>query len=403
MTMWPTLRFPTEQPRWATNSGRLLEPSSGAKDVGWSDDNKPPARWQNWLQNTVWDWLRRSAAVPVSNWFWNGDDIGAEDIWGLTYHPDLEDGQWVAATRDSSPTQIQSSTSLNGMAWNELVGTIAGKLLSPRTLIIDLTRYLLGTTTGEIYWSTNGTAWAADSALIALAPTWALASKYPDSSFLVAGMDDPGVIRFASGGVGTSWSTPTTGPSTSDFISTIVRVGSTTWIAVTKNPAECFISSDDCDNWADTTHPNTVVAGLYVDHAAYDAGTGTLIVVGKTGASPPFTPQVLFSRDLGTSWTQATVNKHEHLTTFQLTSMYACGGGIWVAGGTQGGSTEDVCLLMVSYDDGENWFPATYHSHDARAFSVMLSNVASDGRKLVAAGRSGFICHSLALPGKMGV
>ena len=48
---------PTDLPRWATDAGRTLEPTSGEKDTGWQAGYKPPARKMNWLFNTIYDWI----------------------------------------------------------------------------------------------------------------------------------------------------------------------------------------------------------------------------------------------------------------------------------------------------------------------------------------------------------
>lgn len=49
---------PTVLPRWATDAGRTLEPTSGEKDTGWQAGYKPPARKMNWLHNTVYGYLQ---------------------------------------------------------------------------------------------------------------------------------------------------------------------------------------------------------------------------------------------------------------------------------------------------------------------------------------------------------
>lgn len=48
---------PDRLPRWSTDGGTVLEPSSGEKDAGWAVDDKPPARKMNWLQNRAYQWL----------------------------------------------------------------------------------------------------------------------------------------------------------------------------------------------------------------------------------------------------------------------------------------------------------------------------------------------------------
>jgi hypothetical protein len=48
---------PSNLPRWATDAGRTLEPTSGEKDTGWQAGYKPPARKMNWLFNLIYSWF----------------------------------------------------------------------------------------------------------------------------------------------------------------------------------------------------------------------------------------------------------------------------------------------------------------------------------------------------------
>ncbi len=47
---------PTKAPRWGDVSGDIVEPSEAKKDVGWADEERPPAQFWNWLQNLTSDW-----------------------------------------------------------------------------------------------------------------------------------------------------------------------------------------------------------------------------------------------------------------------------------------------------------------------------------------------------------
>jgi hypothetical protein len=49
---------PTSTPRWANLGGLIVEPSSGKKDVGWVDAEKPAAESFNWYQNLAWQWTQ---------------------------------------------------------------------------------------------------------------------------------------------------------------------------------------------------------------------------------------------------------------------------------------------------------------------------------------------------------
>lgn len=50
---------PTSTPRWSSTSPgtTTVEPTSGKKDVGWSVDERPPAKYMNWLFYWIYQWI----------------------------------------------------------------------------------------------------------------------------------------------------------------------------------------------------------------------------------------------------------------------------------------------------------------------------------------------------------
>lgn len=48
---------PITKPRWATDVGTTVEPSSGHKDTGWENLERPPARFMNWILNLIYQWV----------------------------------------------------------------------------------------------------------------------------------------------------------------------------------------------------------------------------------------------------------------------------------------------------------------------------------------------------------
>jgi len=50
---------PTDLPEWASGGGAdIVTPSTGKKATGWTGGEKPPAQYVNWLQHTIYLWLR---------------------------------------------------------------------------------------------------------------------------------------------------------------------------------------------------------------------------------------------------------------------------------------------------------------------------------------------------------
>lgn len=76
---------PTSLPRWATDGGRTLEPSSGEKDTGWEVEKKPPARKMNWLFNIIYQWTQY-LQTPVGT----GSGAGVDATGGSTNGPGLK-------------------------------------------------------------------------------------------------------------------------------------------------------------------------------------------------------------------------------------------------------------------------------------------------------------------------
>jgi hypothetical protein len=76
---------PTSLPRWATDGGATLEPSSGQKDTGWEVDKKPPARFMNWLFNLIYDWTQYLQSPKGT-----GAGAGVDALGGDTDGPGLK-------------------------------------------------------------------------------------------------------------------------------------------------------------------------------------------------------------------------------------------------------------------------------------------------------------------------
>jgi hypothetical protein len=66
MSTRPTIAVP----HWST-AGSNIEPSAGKKSEGWIVNERPPAEWLNWLQNSAGEWLQfladATAGQPVAD------------------------------------------------------------------------------------------------------------------------------------------------------------------------------------------------------------------------------------------------------------------------------------------------------------------------------------------------
>jgi hypothetical protein len=326
---------------------------------------------------------------------------------GVFYHPacgvaGATGPRWVVTASDSVTGKVQIFGSPDGFNWTSygLVGT--GQC--HRHLIgIDRTRFIFACVGGdEIWYSLTGQAvWTEDTGFNGTSPR-ALCTKYPDSDFIVVGGTN---IRFAVGGVGMPWSTPSTPPSLgANWISAIIRVADTMWIAFSESDGKGYISIDDCDTWAELPmHPSDAVANARVFSADFDDTTSTICVVGNLNGGGIFR-QIIYSHDLGVTWVEATIHAPDNgaplVGHHYIWDVYACGCGVWVS--TAGaGATTGKPAFMISTDDGETWYPGEYLSWIDKQLCNNIFGFCSNGRLLLSVGEDGSVYHSLALPGKI--
>lgn len=389
MTMLPKLNLPDYQPRWATDALRTLAPGESDKDQGWSDSDKPPARWMNWLQNLAYEWTRRFGASLVSNVKMNSSNIGGGNpLINVIFHPTLIDaGIWLCSTSSNV------YNSLNGRNWSGSVRvlTAAGQA---RSRAIDATYAMFGLASGSIDYTSDGSStWANDSGMTTTNAITALVSKYPDNNFLMLG-DSVGNIEIAAGGIGTAWVAPTTAPTTLSNIRAISRVGSTSWIAIDAG-GDCEISNDDGDTWV-ATASNPSSTGV-VNTMAFNSDSGILVVAGETSFGSKV-PAIDYSTDLGATWNAATIV--DSAVFEALYCVYYCGGGIWYAHGELQSTARGNEAGYVSFDNGVTWRQASYID-DSFIAHDSAHDIGCDRRKLVIVREDSKSGHTLALPGSM--
>ncbi len=100
---------PTKLPRWADTAPATsqVEPTSGKKDVGWVGNEKPPARYMNWLLYWIYQWIL---------WFKDRTTLRTQ-IWGSA------DGFTLAS--GAAPTY--------DVVWDAIVGVNTGAINVPIT------------------------------------------------------------------------------------------------------------------------------------------------------------------------------------------------------------------------------------------------------------------------------
>jgi len=389
------LNFPTQFGRWATDSGRTLEPAEGVKDTGWQIDDVPPARWMNWLHNLTYQWQQKAGATVLNNWR-KGTDISAGEF-GV-FNPSV--GYWLGTNSVSTATYY----STDGWTW------AAGNALSAACdvkLAIDTSNYIAVVNSNQdLNYSADAgiTAWTtvASATIGGAGNIQRVATKYPDSDFLILMRNSSGTIntRIASSGVAGSWAAATTDPipaGSSDTLWDLVYTGSSnTWLALfsdSSGPTTTLsISTDDGDTWSNTDISSAIggTRGFGMD---YHRESGRLIVCGDAG------DELWYSDDLGTTWTQSTVDfKGLSTPTNDLREVRYLGGNMWAVVlvswiVSSAGATE---TLLVSLDDGETWGVPDVFGIDITGGTGSIKQISSDGRKVTLFGTSGTNIHSLS-------
>jgi len=73
---------PSTLPRWATNGGtQIVEPPSLVKDRGWNTTERPPAQFENWLLNLLYQWTQYLNAPDKIEL---GDDLDDTEVEAVT-------------------------------------------------------------------------------------------------------------------------------------------------------------------------------------------------------------------------------------------------------------------------------------------------------------------------------
>ena len=310
-----------------------------------------------------------------------------DDLAAIIYHPDIE--KWIASGKNI----LRSYIGTGGHEWE--TGGLFSATPQERSIGIDATRFLVGDTAGNIQYSTDGAVWSQElsAAIGGAGAIFSLATRYPTDTAIMVLRTNATVYR-AMAGIGAAWSVATTPPAAKAVPLRILHREGTNWMAVAADAGNVvtrlYLSSDDGDVWAvAVAHPTAT--SLFFD-AGYNPDTAVIAIVGKTTAGAL---TVEYSIDLGSTWQVATIETGTAITGVALTSIYYCGGDVWVAVGEYDATLEERALILISNDNAETW--AIADSIDLSSFTADLTSIACDGRKLICCGDNGINLHSLSI------
>lgn len=386
-SMQARLDLPDKLPRWATDAGVTLEPDSADKDVGWGTTIRPPTRWMNWIQNTVYEWVRRIGFVAVGNWNNVHDASFTDDAQAIIYHPEIRVWQRFD---DTGPSGVSVSSS-DGKAW--IVGTALGG--QPTVAAIDSLRFIVGFSNGNVQHSTSSIFGSPSTVTpgVGGGNIGALETAYPDSNLILAGGSSTPQVRIAND-VTSAWSSATTQPT--ERVRRFMRIGVSSWLSVNSSTggtdATCYQSDDDGDNW---TQLADIFAATSIDqlwHGDVNVNGQTVVAVGDDGAGNGV---IAYSGDMGNTWQDAVFSDLGGGFLNDLKTIYYCGGDLWVAAGNSPGPS---AALWVSTDDARTWQPATI-DYGATADLDDFRDIGCNGRFLIVAGFTGAMYRSLAIVG----
>jgi hypothetical protein len=385
--MFTELTLP-ELPRWATDVGATLEPSEAKKDEGSVLAKKPPARWDNWLKNQMYQYCQQGIRTIVSN-FTHYDFATAPTSTLLAmYHPDFG----LFSVMDVSS---QVWTSQDGMEYtNETTSTTP----TARACAIDSTYMIYGLISGNLLRRDSAAAYTSitSAAIGGAGSIQTICTKYPTSDLIM--VTRSGVIRRSTTGTGGSWVAATTPPPTpiTTGFARIVWDGASNWFlmqSVSGSAAKTYISSDDGDTWAATsTFPFSGLSTGACQDMAINTTSGMLVAVGDNDSN---SARIEYSEDDGTTWTLATINLGSISATEStfLTTVYHVGQNTWVAFGDD--NTTRGFVLVSS--DGKTWNRGIVATQDATVSRDVTAMCSSE--RLVVAGGTGGIFVSLCTGG----
>jgi hypothetical protein len=153
---------PTAVPRWADVGAEIIEPPSGRKDIGYTSAQRPPAQYDNWLLNLIYQWLL---------WIFNG----------YFTRNDLTDRTPVVAFTDTAGnerTYVDSMGYFMGPAVQNLYKGVMGNDVAASTADAKVFEDLHGTTGANCTVDINNTTtFSTNFALISLTVGAAAASS----------------------------------------------------------------------------------------------------------------------------------------------------------------------------------------------------------------------------------
>jgi hypothetical protein len=330
-------------PRWATTAGKTLEPAESKKDSGWNVNERPPARWWNWLLNQNYEYARRTLRLMMNPQ--PGAVLLATAPYDLIWSP--VHGGWISI--DASKINFLSVSGGYSRGLPNLPITPIKK-----TACVHAGALLVGSVSG-IMCSTGPTAWTVQSTPNSVQH---LATGFGYTNRVVTGASSMGGLSIDTAPTYTGPFTPSPAPPVAPvpgiYIGALIHLAGNDYGCLLDN-GDFFISYNDGATWslAGTLLDNYAVPGKFgaID---FDADAQRLIAVG-VGVSGNHSVQ--YSDDLGATWTMAAYpNLGAPTAGAEAVAVRYLGEGVWIAGGAFSLATaETIVPFVASFDHGLTW------------------------------------------------
>lgn len=368
-------------PRWATDSGRILEPDEASKDAGWQQGARPPARHMNWLQHRGYAWHRAALAGALSQWQRLGSALAGIVPDFVVHHPNPGSGGPGYLCGDQGTFR----TSL-GRQW---VACTAIGAVDVGGADIDTSNILLGASDGNIYYTNTvfpgGGSWSNKAAGLSAGAVFGLATKYPSGDALIC-TGNNGSVRLKPDGIAGAgaFSSPTTPPTTSDPIRIVMWVTGSTWRCYDQSGL-VFESTDDGDTWNQIG--TAAVGGLTVRAGTMCPHTGAMVMGNGAGAAPASGP-IYYSHDDGATWAAATMEPQQITgngpNSGDFAAIKSVGAGAFVAVHDAADSGSAQAQNYYSVDGGRTW--RLWWVPEDIGYAYTFLAMASDGAEILAVG-----------------
>lgn len=279
---------PLEIPTWATDANYVatgeawdgqptkVAPAPAKQAEGVEPGERFPADYFNWILNRLGGWVAYLAQLPLVNWIIRahataGTPTSAVSVATRTWVAELDAFMAIFATASNGKAQ----RSTDGVAWEDLSGTLTGALNDICFMGGSVNRWLIAGAGGVIWHHAKNTGGA-----------WAAVGPGSGDDFKAIASDDAGTFAVAVGDNGriytstdgTTWTSRTSG--TGEDLRD-VAYGGGRWVAVgtAVGVDECIITSTDGITWSSLA----LGPASTVSHVVYDAESEKFLVfVGTT-------------------------------------------------------------------------------------------------------------------------